>query len=178
MKYSANRSRVLARKKYQEHHDIILKSNQMVHHVDGNPFNNDINNLNCLNIKEHNKLHLTNKIRKKKKSSIPLKKSMKLRKKFYDQGYDDLEIAKKLELKQSSIQGWRKRHNLPPNRSIGKKGEFYTDKYRDEILQLCEQGLSDYQIALKIGKTSYASIRRWRERNNIPSCRIYRTSNT
>ena len=44
------------RKIYEEHHGKIPKGYH-IHHIDGNPWNNDINNLECLTEKEHNEKH-------------------------------------------------------------------------------------------------------------------------
>lgn len=46
-----------ARKIYQRHYGIILPRKQVVHHIDENPENNDINNLVVMSLEEHTRLH-------------------------------------------------------------------------------------------------------------------------
>lgn len=44
------------RKIYENHYGKIPKGYH-IHHIDGNPFNNDISNLQCLSPEEHSKIH-------------------------------------------------------------------------------------------------------------------------
>ena len=45
------------RKIYEKYHNVKLTSNDIIHHIDGNKLNNDINNLVCLTRAEHVRLH-------------------------------------------------------------------------------------------------------------------------
>ncbi len=51
------RSRQIEREKYQKHYGIKLPRSIVVHHLDGNPFNNNINNLGILSNREHTSYH-------------------------------------------------------------------------------------------------------------------------
>lgn len=42
---------------YWKYHKIIPEKNQIIHHLDGNKHNNNINNLILLTVQDHNKLH-------------------------------------------------------------------------------------------------------------------------
>lgn len=42
---------------YENHHNIILKDNEHVHHIDGDFTNNNIENLVVIDIREHGKIH-------------------------------------------------------------------------------------------------------------------------
>lgn len=44
-----------------EHHNGPIPEGKVVHHKDGNPLNNDIENLECLTVSEHSKSHGTGK---------------------------------------------------------------------------------------------------------------------
>lgn len=45
------------RKIYEEYYNIKLTKNDIIHHIDGNKLNNDINNLVCLSRAEHVRIH-------------------------------------------------------------------------------------------------------------------------
>jgi len=55
---SACRSRQIARVKLEKALGYELPNNICVHHINGNPFDNDISNLKPLTNSEHSKLHL------------------------------------------------------------------------------------------------------------------------
>jgi hypothetical protein len=44
------------RKIWEDHYEKIPKGHH-IHHIDGNPYNNDISNLQCLSAEEHSKIH-------------------------------------------------------------------------------------------------------------------------
>jgi hypothetical protein len=68
-------SRQLAREKYQRFHKVKLPRTIVVHHLDGNPFNNDIKNLSPMPTVEHSKYHKPkHKIVKPKRNIILIKK--------------------------------------------------------------------------------------------------------
>jgi hypothetical protein len=54
---SKSLSRKRARKIWEGHHNLKIHKGLQLHHVDGNPFNNDISNLMVCTPEEHLKLH-------------------------------------------------------------------------------------------------------------------------
>ncbi len=54
---TANNSRDIARKIYQDHHKMTLFREVDVHHIDHDPFNNEISNLQAIWHGDHTKLH-------------------------------------------------------------------------------------------------------------------------
>ncbi len=51
-------SRIIARRKYQNHHQVRLPRGMVVHHKDGDPLNNDLSNLEVKSNGEHMKDHI------------------------------------------------------------------------------------------------------------------------
>lgn len=45
------------RRVYEQYHGIKIPKNYHIHHIDGNPNNNDISNLQCVSIQEHFDIH-------------------------------------------------------------------------------------------------------------------------
>lgn len=56
-----NCSKPLHRLIYEDYHKITILPNNVVHHIDGDKLNNDINNLQLVSWGEHSKIHHKNK---------------------------------------------------------------------------------------------------------------------
>ena len=65
---------------YEDYHKVTILPKNVVHHLDGNPLNNNINNLALMTVEEHNKLHHSNK-------SIPFDAKLKLSESRNTSGY-------------------------------------------------------------------------------------------
>lgn len=52
-----NNHKYLHRLIYEDHYGVKLPPHIVVHHIDGNPLNNDINNLKAMTKEEHTKIH-------------------------------------------------------------------------------------------------------------------------
>jgi len=92
-----------------------------------------------------------------------------LRYKLYRKGYNDREIADKTGVSHVAIFLWRKRRNLPANNNVGWKK--LSKEEENKRLELYKQGLSDGEIAKKLG-ISQSTIADWRKarglKPNIP----------
>ncbi|MFO7881762.1 MAG: helix-turn-helix domain-containing protein [Kosmotogaceae bacterium] len=84
------------------------------------------------------------------------------RRKLYDRGLNDKEIAMRVGLTASAIGAWRRRQGLP---SHG-KGQGLDDKEEKRRRELYDQGLSDREIARELD-VSYAAIAQWRISRNL-----------
>lgn len=56
-KNTKHRGKLLHRLIYEDHYDIVLGSDIIIHHIDGDKSNNDISNLTPLSISEHSRTH-------------------------------------------------------------------------------------------------------------------------
>ncbi|MFW5891614.1 MAG: helix-turn-helix domain-containing protein, partial [bacterium] len=90
-------------------------------------------------------------------------KEHKKRLKLYKQGYNDKKISEILEVSSRVIYYWRKKHSLSHNYKPEYKS--IVDKKHDEIKYYYDQGLTDHEIANKLG-CSKSIIRKWRRKNN------------
>lgn len=81
---------------------------------------------------------------------------------LYDDGYNDCQIAKELDMSVGAIRNWRKKAGLPPR---AKRGTPKTDKETAQVLY--DRGLDDAQIATELG-VSAGAIQRWRSRQGLP----------
>lgn len=52
-----NNKKEIHRKIYEEYHNVKLTNNDIIHHIDGNKLNNNIDNLVCMTRAEHVRLH-------------------------------------------------------------------------------------------------------------------------
>lgn len=60
-RFPENNNKLLHRLIYEDYHKVTLLKTTHIHHLDGNPLNNDINNLQMLTASEHSKLHSKNR---------------------------------------------------------------------------------------------------------------------
>ncbi|MFW5891612.1 MAG: helix-turn-helix domain-containing protein [bacterium] len=82
------------------------------------------------------------------------------RMRFYDLGFDDKQIAEKLNVSSEAIHEWRKLRGLDSNfKSI-------IDLFDKNIKQFYDQGYSDKYIADKIG-CSKSTIKLWRKKKSL-----------
>lgn len=87
------------------------------------------------------------------------------RKKLYNKGLNDKQIAEKIGLGVSAITEWRKRSNLPANNRPNKK---IPEKEHQKRLKYYNLGMNDRQIGEKVG-LSKEGIYHWRKRNDLPA---------
>lgn len=85
----------------------------------------------------------------------------KERRKLYDQGLTDQEIAESLYLSKHAVYNWRRRRGLPANSTQG--GKEYDHRRR---LNYWRQGLVDKEIANRVGVTTGA-ISQWRWKHGL-----------
>jgi len=113
-----------------------LKSTELVHHIDGNPKNNNIKNLQLMNWKEHGKLHAKKPVftlltcKKCKRPFIKRKSRYKLLKK---KGQKDFYCSRK-------CQGLSNSKYLPHEKG---------SKYKKLIDKELKKGLTGYKISKK-----------------------------
>ncbi|MFW5794906.1 MAG: terminase gpP N-terminus-related DNA-binding protein [Bacillota bacterium] len=91
---------------------------------------------------------------------------------YYFEGFSDNKIAEKLGISFGTVILYRRRNNLPPNnKTTGKLKK----KKHNKRLELYKKGLSDREIAEKVG-LSKAGIASWRYRNKLPANKKYKLS--
>jgi transposase len=114
--------------------------------------------------REHNLPSATE--RKGKKSGRRLtQEEIDRRIELYNQGLNDKEIAQKMGLAISSIQHWRKKNNLPPNRF-----HKFPHEKRKNFLELYEKGFNDREIAERLNLSPFI-IYRLRKKHNLKAHR-------
>lgn len=88
-----------------------------------------------------------------------------LARELYDKGYDDEVISGAIGCARVTVEKWRIRRGLPSN-AAEKRGRKTLDW--DKAKELYDRGLSDREIAEKIGG-SRKSVEKWRSRNGLPA---------
>jgi len=82
---------------------------------------------------------------------------------LYGYGLSDREIGKRIGVTKVTIAHWRKRRGLAPNKQSS-KANVLPDKVDKERLTLWRRGMTDADIAARLGCTRQA-IALWRRRN-------------
>lgn len=103
-------------KKIDEHRFIMeqhlnrkLKRNEVVHHIDGNKSNNDINNLQLMTLSEHSKMHASNrKMEEKTKNKL---REISKNRPSYNRNKTEKDIMQ-IVIKYKELQKYRKVDNF------------------------------------------------------------------
>lgn len=83
--------------------------------------------------------------------------------KYYKEGLNDHEIAKKINRHSTTIYKWRKRNNLEPNEL-----KRLTEEQLKDIHEMYKAGFNDHKIGAAIG-TSNGNVCYWRRSHNLPA---------
>ncbi len=89
---------------------------------------------------------------------------------YYYLGFNDREIAEKLNISNSFVCYFRKKNNLSSHKS---STSGLDDSKHQRRIKFYKQGLNDKEIAEKVG-LSRGGITDWRKRNNIPPNNNYK----
>lgn len=134
------------RKIYEKHHGKISKGYH-IHHKDGNPLNNDINNLEAMPPEEHNKLHEGDFVLWASKGGK--KGNEALRRRIKEKGYTAKELALYDVLRERVKKGLHRTPHSEQSKKVisDKKKELLKDKTRHPMW-----GNSTYKVTSPDGK--------------------------
>lgn len=85
---------------------------------------------------------------------------------LHGQGARDTEIAAAVGMSVYTVQQWRQREGLHANR--GKAGGYSKTTWEAEGKRLYDEGLNDFEIAQKVGRT-VSAVARWRKLRGLPA---------